>query len=209
MRVAAALCWYLVAMDASKFANRPTDLHPLIRMRYSPRAYGPEPISKDVVRRIFEAGQWSSSCFNGQPWRFVIAVREDSEAFARILSTLMPLNQAWAGRAGLLGIAVAKSTFDHNGQPNRFSAYDTGQAMAQIALQAEAEGLHVHQMGGFDAAKAREVLGIPEGYEPQAAFTLGVEGDPALLNDDQRAKELAPGARKAYDEIVFSGAWPK
>ena len=197
-------------MDSSKFSNRPGDLHPLIRMRYSPRAFSSASLAPGAIQRIFEAGQWSSSCFNGQPWRFVIAAKEDAAGFALVLSTLVPANQAWASKAALLGISVARSHFEHNGQPNRFAAYDTGQAMAHVALQAEAEGFHMHQMGGFDADMAREALGIPEGYEPMAAFAIGAQGDPATLNNDgHRQHETAPGQRKGLGDLVFHGAWIK
>ena len=193
-----------------KTDNRPADLHPLLRMRYSPRAFSPASLTPAQIQRIFEAGQWSASCFNAQPWRFVVAAKEDAEGFARILSTLVPANQAWAEKAALLGIAVAQSNFEMNGNPNRFAAYDAGQAMAQVSLQTEAEGFHCHQMGGFDAAKAREVLGVPQGYELMAAFAIGQQGDPAsLTNEGHRAQETAPGQRKALDTLLFHGMWPK
>ena len=55
-----------------KTDNRPADLHPLLRMRYSPRAFSPASLTPAQIQRIFEAGQWSASCFNAQPWRFEV-----------------------------------------------------------------------------------------------------------------------------------------
>jgi nitroreductase len=189
---------------SEKLANRPA-LHPLLRNRWSPRAFSSTPIPEDAVTRLFEAAQWAMSCFNGQPWRFVYATKDDPAAYERVLSTLVPGNQAWAGAAPLLGIAIGQTHFEHNGAPNGWSAYDTGAATALLTVQAEAEGLKVHQMGGFDAAKAKEVLGIPEGYTPIAAFAVGYPGDPATLNDQLRERELQPGQRKALAEIAFPG----
>ena len=49
--------------------------------------------------------------------RPVNAHQADTEAFQKILDTLMPGNQPWAKNAPVLIIALAKTQFD-NGQPN-------------------------------------------------------------------------------------------
>ena len=107
----------------------------------------------------------------------------------------------------MIGIAVGQTHFEHNGQPNAWSSYDTGAAMALLTVQAEAEGLKVHQMGGFDGATAKEALSIPDGYHPIAAFVIGYLGDAAGLPDQQRERELQPGQRKAVVDIAFKGVW--
>ncbi len=194
-------------MSDAKIANRPAGLHSLIRERWSPRAYSDEAIAPDAVQRLFEAAQWAMSSFNGQPWRFVYATKDDPEAYDRILSTLVPFNLSWAKAAPLIGISIGRTHFEHNNEPNKWSEYDTGAAMALLTVQAHAEGLHVHQMAGFDPAKAKEVLNIPDGYTPIAAFTVGYLGDAASLPDQMRERELQQGQRKTLNEIVFKGAW--
>ena len=95
---------------------------------------------------MIEAARWAPSCFNAQPWRFVVAVRQDEEAFERMVSCLVPGNQQWAKKAGLLAFAVAREAFEHNGKPNRHAWHDVGLAVAQLTMQATHEGLAVHQM---------------------------------------------------------------
>jgi hypothetical protein len=68
----------------------------------------------------------------------------------------------WARQAAALLLSVAKLTFDANGKPNRHAFHDVGLATANLSLQATALGLALHQMGGFDAMKAREEFSIPE-----------------------------------------------
>jgi nitroreductase len=145
---------------------------------------------------------------NEQPWRFVVANRrDDPEGHARIGSTLVPANAAWALRAPVLMVVAAKTAFTLNGAPNRTAFYDAGQAVAELALQATALGLAVHQMGGFDRDRARLLLGIPEGYEPVAAVALGYPGDPADLSPEMRSRETAPRARRPLSELVYGGRW--
>jgi nitroreductase len=184
--------------------NRPAGLAPLIRQRWSPRAFTGQAVAPEVLERLLEAARWAPSCYNEQPWRFVLAHASDTVGFAGILGTLVSFNQAWAKSAAVLGIAVAKLDFG-NGKPNGWAKYDTGQAMAQLALQAEFEGLKVHQMGGFDPAACVKVLGIPEGYEAAAAFAIGYEGDPAALDAQLQGQETAPSERKPLAELVFHG----
>ena len=76
---------------------------------------------------------------------------------------------------------MAKLKFDHNGEPNRHALHDVGQAAANLALQAHALGLAVHQMAGILPDKAREIFGIPEGYEPVAGIAIGYPGEPENL----------------------------
>ena len=182
--------------------NRPSGLAPLLQQRWSPRAFSSQPVAPAMLERLLEAARWAPSCYNEQPWRFVVAHASDAAGFAGVLSTLVPFNQAWAKSAAVLGIAVAKLS-SGNGKPNAWAQYDSGQAMAQLAIQAEFEGLKVHQMGGFDASACVTTLGIPEGHVPVAAFAIGYEGDPSTLDAKLHGQETALSERKPLSELVF------
>ncbi len=80
-------------------------------------------------------------------------------------------------------------------------------AVGNLVTQAVDLGLVTHQMGGFDPDKARETLGIPQGYQPLAMIALGYPGTPDVLPDDLRERELAPRSRKPLEGFVFEGRW--
>jgi len=82
-----------------------------------------------------------------------------------------------------------------------------GLAVENLVIQATALGLMVHQMAGFDVQKARETFEIPAGYEPVAAVAIGYPGDPAMLPDRLRQRELGPRSRKPLQDSVFGGRW--
>ena len=65
----------------------------------------------------------------------------------------------------------------------------------------------VHQMIGILPDKAREVFGIPEGYEAWTGIAIGYEGDPATLPDNLKQRDLTPRQRKPLKEFVFTGKW--
>jgi nitroreductase len=124
---------------------RPTDLHPLIADRHSPRSFDPVHELDDAsLAALLEAARWAPSAMNHQPWRLVVA-RRGTDAHAEVFHTLMPGNQRWAGDAAALVVAIAEHSRD--GYPIETAQYDLGLAVAQMTTQAQAMGLHVHQMG--------------------------------------------------------------
>ena len=79
--------------------------------------------------------------------------RRGEPAFDALASALNPGNQAWAAHARRL-LLVAAADADSSGRHLPWAVYDVGQAVAHLTVQAQAEGLLVHQMGGFDTAAA-------------------------------------------------------
>lgn len=144
----------------------------LLARRWSPREYDPKPIDPAVLRSLFDAAHSSFSCFNEQPWHFVVATKDQPEAYGHILDALVPQNQAWAKDAYLLGFSAGKKSFSANGSPNRYNLHDAGAALMCLAMQATAHDLYVHGMGGYDPLKAK-ALGIPDDYDLGCAFALG------------------------------------
>ena len=104
-------------------------------------------------------------------------------------------------------LSCAGSIFEATGKPNRQTQHDTGAASCAMALQATASGLMVHQMGGFDADKARAAFGIPAEYTPMAMIAVGYQAEPDILDEETKAKELRPRARKPLAERFYEGGW--
>jgi len=184
--------------------------HPILgalRQRWSPLAFDPKPVPDDTLLSLFEAARWAPSCFNEQPWRFIVG-QQGTETFEKLASTLVEGNFVWASHAPVLFLGVAKTTFTHNGSPNRFGPYDVGQAVGHLTAQAASLGLYLHQMGGFSVDKVREVFGIPAEYEPMAMVALGYLGEAALLADEKlQAKHNNPTrTRRALSDQLWQ-AW--
>ena len=192
---------------AHKPAATDHEIHPLLRERWSPRSFSGEALDEETIRRLLEAARWSASCFNEQPWRYLVAPRSDEAAFEAMLACLVESNQTWAKNAGALMIACARTTFSRNDKPNRHAWHDVGLASAQLTAQATAMGLGVHQMAGFSSDAATETYGIPEGFEPVAAIAIGKLAPADELPDDLKQPELAPRSRKAMGDIAFMTTW--
>jgi nitroreductase len=191
-----------------KHAETVTGVAELFRRRWSPRSFSPKPVPADVLESILEAGRWAASSYNEQPWRFIVATKDDPEAFHSLLSTLVPFNQEWAQSAWVLILTVARGQFSHNGDPNYHALHDAGAALAYMMLQATASGLQAHGMAGFDHAKVREVAGIPPEFQIGAFVAMGYPDAPEkLTNERMRQQEIGPRKRKPLSEIAFKGRW--
>ncbi len=188
--------------------NSQAPVHELIAARWSPRAFAERPVELQKLASCLEAARWAPSCYNDQPWRFLVADRyRDEEAWQLLLECLVPVNRRWANRAPVLVLTCAAIRFRHNGQPNRWSGYDAGQAVMALVLQAADLGLAAHQMAGFDAVRVRAEFKIPEQFEPMTVTALGYPGEPTVLDEDLRERELAPRQRCSLEEIAFTGCW--
>ena len=183
-------------------------INDLLANRWSPRAFADRAIPTDVLGSLFEAARWAPSSRNLQPWHFVIAARHhDADGFARLLSTLMGANKSWGKNASVLLVAVTEPNPDSAPGTNRYAHYDVGQAMAHLSIQAMSCGLYIHQMGGFNREMAREVLEIPDQYEPVVSAAIGYLADPSILSDTMKERELAPRSRNPLAEQVFGAKW--
>ncbi|GBD32579.1 malonic semialdehyde reductase RutE [bacterium HR33] len=184
------------------------EVHPLIAGRWSPRAFADKPVETEKLRSLFEAARWAPSSYNEQPWRFWVATREDPEALERLQSYLTEGN-AWAKSAPVLVLSAYRTHRERDGRPNRVALRDLGAAEQNMAIQAFAMGLVMHQMEGFDRERAKREL-LPEGFEPGTMSAIGYLADPETLPERLRERELRPRTRKPLGEIVFplSGASP-
>ena len=169
-----------------KPATTSVKVHDIIQDRWSPRAFDANQlVTHEDLLALLEAARWAPSCFNDQPWRFVVCNKATDEiSWQAALDVVVEKNRQWAKNAPLLILAVAMENFNHNGQANRWAMYDTGAASANLCIQATALGLIVHQMGGFDAKKAREVFNLPDDCMPMAMLAVGYQANVEVLDED-------------------------
>lgn len=189
-------------MEKPAVVAHPIEL--LVQRRWSPRAFDPRPVGREVLLRLFEAARWAPSSYNEQPWRYIMVTQENPERLKEAQSVLSPGN-AWATKAPVLVCTIAQLAFGRNNKPNRHAFHDVGAASENLLLQATALGLFGHQMAGFDVEKARVVFQVPDGYEPVAMMALGYPADLETLTEEQRAHEQRPRVRRFIEEFVFDG----
>ena len=194
-------------MNLHKEATPDHPILDLIARRWSPYAFADRPVSEDDLRSLFEAARWAASSYNEQPWSYIVATKADAGEFERLLSCLVEGNQAWAKAVPVLGIGCTRRHFVRNGKPNAAAIHDLGLASATLTVEATARGLHVHQMIGILPDRVRELYDVPEGVLPLTGLAIGYPGNPALLPEAYRQRDLSPRQRKPLADFVFGGSW--
>lgn len=187
----------------AKLAKLDHPVQAVIAQRWSPYVFRDAPVTPSLLCSLFEAARWAPSSMNEQPWHYIVALREEPEAFERLLSCLVEGNQAWAHAVPVLALGVVKRRFARNGKENVTAAHDLGLASANLVLEATARGLSVHQMAGILPHRARELYNIPDDADALTALAIGHAGDPAGRSDTYADRDRTPRTRKPLAAFVF------
>jgi len=165
-----------------------------IRSRRDVRQFGEEPIPREQLERILEAGRRSPSASNWQPWDFVVVTDRDA---------LTDLAKVWQG-AGHVARSAATigliATVPDDDQHRARLQYDLGQATAHIMLAAADLGIGSGHSAVGDQTQAQRVLGFPDGRFCVYLIPLGYPSDRPL-------RPIAHPDRRPFDDVVHWGTW--
>ncbi|GAA0965582.1 nitroreductase family protein [Frigoribacterium faeni] len=179
---------------------------PIVReleTRWSPRSFDPTATVSDAqIDALLEAARWAPSASNTQPRRFVVA-RRGSHHFDTVVGALMGFNAAWAVNASALIIAIAE-TSSVDGDVRAYAEYDLGQAVAHLSVQAQAEGLHTHQMAGVEWDTIVAAFDLAENLKPMTITAVGVVDAADKLVEALAEREVAPRTRLPLSELVLA-----
>jgi nitroreductase len=196
-------------MSNVKQATLDHPIHELLAKRWSPYAFSNQPVSAADLRALFEGARWAASSYNEQPWRYLVAMQKDPEAFELMLSCLVEGNQPWARSAPVLALGCVGLKFALNDQPNAAAEHDLGAASACLTLEATARGLFVHQMIGILPDRARELYQIPDGFRALTGLAIGYLGNLNHLPPKYQERDLAPARGSPWPGLSFPVAGEK
>jgi nitroreductase len=174
----------------------------IIKNRFSPRAFSNEEITQAEIDIIIEAAHWAPSAMNEQPWRYQVALKNNTQAFKNMVSVLAPGNEPWAKQAAALILCSIKSTYSSNNKINTSALHDLGMANQNLLLQALSMNIYAHVIGGFDKAKAIDVFSIDEEINPVCIIALGYLGNHEHLTEPYKERELKPRTRLPIKDIL-------
>ena len=168
------------------------DIYDLIKLRKSVRSYLPRDVEEDKLTRVLDAGRRAPSAGNGQEWRFVVVKEKENRQ-----KLLDATKHTFIAEAPVILVCCAEDVghIMPCGLPS-FSI-DVAIAIDHITLAAVAEGLGTCWIGGFDADKVKELLGIPDNVAVVELLPIGYPADPSEVQK----------SRKRLDEIVRHETW--
>jgi nitroreductase len=166
-----------------------------IRARRNVRQYTGQPIAREDLERICEAGRLAPSAGNGQPWDFVVVT--DRAQLIELAKVWEPGGRHIAQSAATIAL-VAREPEDE--RQRGLMLYDFGQATAYMMLAAADAGIGSGHSAVADQQQAQRVLGFPDGY--LAVYLIGL-GYPA----DRPLRPLTRPNRRPFDEVVHWNRW--
>jgi len=178
-------------------------VNPVIQARRAWRALSNDPVPTESLETLVAAAHLAPSCFNNQPWRFVVA---QDEALAKVKAALSGGNY-WAQRAPAIFALASEPDLDCKLSDGRdYFLFGCGMAVGMLMIQATQMGLVAHPIAGYDPVAVKEALGIPEHYVLITLVVVGKPGDPGTLSDKHRETELGPRVRRPLSSVL---AWNK
>jgi nitroreductase len=186
----------------TKIADTDFPIHNLIARRWSARAFSTKAVEKSKLLSILEAARWAPSSRNEQPWRYIIFTNDNPDKLKNAQTVLLDIN-SYAKRAPILICSITKKTYSDNGIYNKLHFHDLGAANENMFLESFNQGLIMHEMGGFNREKARELFNIPDDYEVGIMIAIGYQDSHSILPERYREKANSPRERKSLSEIAF------
>ncbi len=178
-----------------------TSLLALLNNRSPCRAISDKPVEPEKVRALCKAAQLSASCFNNQPWRFLVL--QAPEALRKAREALSEGNR-WARSAPVLILGFSRRDLDCLPADGReYYLFDLGMATQNMLLQATELGLVARPMAGFSPAKLQEAFQVPQGYQLMVLIAVGYPGSLDSLDETHRKISTAPRTRNPLEANFF------
>jgi len=194
----------LKALEAVRAAD--LEVNPLVGVRRAHRALAAEPVPRQELEKLVEAAHLAPSCFNNQPWRFVVVTGEN---LTKVKGAL-PGGNYWAQAAPAVIAVASHRDLDCKLSDNRdYFLLGCGMAVGFLMIQATQMGLIAHPIAGYDPIAVKKALNIPEDYVLITLVVVGKPGDPATLSEKHREIELGLRDRKPLTSVLFWEQMPR
>jgi nitroreductase len=148
-------------------------LYETIAGRRTIRRFRPEPVSRELLERLVDAGRLAPSAANLQPLEFVVV--DEAKLKAGVFPCLKwaaYITPAGDPRPGEEPAAYIVTLANTKIREKMFE-YDVGAAMENMILAALADGVGSCWLLSIDRDKLRTILGVPEEYRIDSVLALG------------------------------------
>ena len=167
-----------------------------IKSRRAVRQFAADPVPRQQIEEVIQAGRLSASAKNRQPWQFVIVTERET---LQALSACGP----WCGHLAGAAFAVVMTVEDLQDPPTLTTPFDLGRTSQNMILTAWEMGIMSCMATIYEPDKARAALGIPEDRDVPWAISFGYP----TPESDPRDRPPRKDGRKELDEVVRWERW--
>ena len=161
-----------------------------VRGRIETREFKPDTVPEAALQKILEAGRWSPSQRNRQPWHFIVVQERET---LKHLASMAP-SGPYLADAPLAIVVVTEGA--------RMPLVDGTRAISSMQLVAWEEGLGSCWVGGVDGNGVKRLLDIPEGCELITVLPFGYPTDAAKGLRKRRKPLQQLAHRERFGESV-------
>ena len=197
------------------------DFMDISKKRVTVRQFSQRPVEEDKVLKILEAGRWSPTAVNGQPQRILVLNTPESLAKVRAFcsfgydqkyvdmakecddKTHGQVNFYYGAPLVLLVSFDTTACWTHPQSGQSSGATDATIVATHMMLEAASLDLGTVWISYFDEPKARELLRLPDTWQPVCMLYIGYPAE-----DFQPNPKLS-GRRKPLSETCFFNAVPE
>ncbi|MBR3257898.1 MAG: nitroreductase family protein [Eggerthellaceae bacterium] len=194
------------------------DFMDISRQRHTVRSFAPTPVEPELLEKVLEAGRWAPTAVNAQPQRILVLDTPENLDKVRQFCTF-----GW--QKTYADLAKESDTADHSasvfyyGAPvvlmvcfdrtacwthpqsgKSSGATDATIVAVHMMLEATSLDLGTAWISYFDEEKARELLGIPDDWQPVCMLYVGYEAEGARPNAN-----LSPKRKPLAETCFFNG----
>ena len=155
----------------------------MIRDRRSVRAFHPDPVEKEKLDAILDAGRWAPSGKNTQPWRFVVV---ESAAKRAELAELVTQRNMVGSAPVTLAILLDRAA----GYDELKDAQGIGACAQNVLLAVHALGLGACWIGRARDKEVEALLGRREGEELMMLIPIGYPAETPPVRERRPLSEL-------------------
>lgn len=161
------------------------DLLEGIYARRSVRQFTDQPVSREHLLEIVQAGTWAPSGLNNQPWRFVII---QGEKVKKQLATLTKYNFIIERAPACIAVFIDKEAMYHEVKDHQAM----GACLQNMLLTAHGLGLGGVWLGEIlkSAEQVRRLVDLPEIFELMAVVAIGHPADQKRISTRKEVKEV-------------------
>jgi nitroreductase len=161
--------------------------------RRSIRQFNAEPIDKEKLSRILEAGRLAPSAKNRQPWRFVVVKTKNLKEKMREAA----FGQDHVAEAAVIIAACTTNTVYRMPNDQMSHPIDITFAVSFMLLQAVKEGLGTCVITTFNEQPVKDLLTVPHSMRVVMLLAIG------YFNENPKENQ----ERKPVKDVISTNHW--
>jgi nitroreductase len=173
----------------------------VVAARKSVRSYADKPVEEEKLSTVLEAAMLAPSWANKQCCKYIVVTDKTK------IQELAGGFNGWLKQAPVVVVACADPKDSGAHDSMNYYLVDVGISVQQLVLAATDLELGTCWIGGFDEAKIKKTLKIPENIKVVAMTPVGYPADKEGFGSKLRKRVVGSGKRKPLAEMVHQEKW--